>query len=165
MSKMLSSPVWIYNWPGRRGVARHDQSQKTTPLEATLSVKKRSEVPLPMLSENAPMLARLWCIRRNSSCCHAATCYYILLPGPFDYHSLTMILEKVSDISLGVGPKCVSGRVETPAAILSSIIFNITWGTPSSVARIVRRTICCTSQFCWSRWCAHRLWGSLTCVL
>lgn len=59
-----------------------------------------------------------------------------------DNHSRTMIFENESDISRGVGPTKVSGRVETPAPILSSIIFSSTLGTLSSVARIVRRTIC-----------------------
>lgn len=144
--KTLSSPVLVGTTGiSRRSAAHLGQTQGTAPIGATVSVKKRNGKYLADAVQERPMLARLWSTPRNSTCCQTATCHYILLPNPLDYHSRTMILENESEISLGVGPKLVSGRVETPAAILSSIIFNITWGTLSSVARIVRRTIWGTS--------------------
>lgn len=98
-----------------------------------------------MLSKNALCSLDCGVLHVIQHAAHTATSHYILPPSPLDYHSRTMILENESDISLGVGPKWDSGKVETPAPILSSIIFNITWGTLSSVARIVRRTICGTN--------------------
>lgn len=111
---------------GRRSESHLDQNQDTVPIDANVSVKKRNGKYLADAVQERPMLARLWCTPRNSTYRHTATCHYILLPNLLDYHSRTMILENESDISLGVGPRWVSGRVETPAAILSSIIFNIT---------------------------------------
>lgn len=54
------------------------------------------------------------------------------------------MLLNASDISLGVGAVCFSGAIDTPDEILSSMSFKITGATVSSVALIVKRTICTT---------------------
>jgi hypothetical protein len=53
-----------------------------------------------------------------------------------------MTFLKAAEISLAVGASNFSAVVDMPAANLSTINFRRTGGTVSSVARIVRRTIC-----------------------
>lgn len=55
---------------------------------------------------------------------------------------LTIMFLNESEISLAVGGAGRSTTADMPCAILSSINFNSTGGTPSSVALIVNRTIC-----------------------
>lgn len=62
----------------------------------------------------------------------------------YPYLHVTIMLLNASDISLGVGAVCFSGAIDTPDEILSSMSFKITGATVSSVALIVKRTICTT---------------------